>query len=354
MLAPEMKIMLLACLSLHHLKVRYADFEKLKFREPSEFYKISGEISERVLLQSNTRIEVYALVDGKENADSLLNIFKEKNSFKIYFGRGAVPHLFKLACGIESRVLGETNLLRQLEDAFHLATENRAAGAFMSSLFGAAVNAGRRVRSETKIEGAIPVAEIAFKNILPALKHKKVLLVGAGLTGRKTVKILAEHGAELTVINRNYDAAIKIAKEVGGRAVNYSRLREALSTADVLICATLASHYGVTAELIKSLLVIVDVSPFGNVDPAVAALPNVVLKDGKLRKAVEKNLESAKAEIPKVERIIKEVIKWQLQNSPDGVSGNQCSADYLQPRIYSRQALVFMAGVRLGNRHTLA
>lgn len=323
MLAPEMKIMLLACLSLHHRKVGYADFEKLKFRTPSEFYKISSEIGEVVLLQSNTRIEVYALVDCKEKANSLLNIFKEKDSFKIYFGRGAVLHLFRLACGIESRVLGETNLLRQLEDAFHLAKENRAASAFMSSLFGAAVNAGRRVRSETKIEGAIPVAEIAFKNILqelPALKHKKVLLVGAGLTGLKTAKILAEHGAELTIINRNYDAAIKIAKEVGGRAVNYSRLREALSTTDVLICATLASHYRVTAELVKSLhrkspLVIVDVSPFGNVDPAVAALPNIVLKNGKLRKAVEKNLESAKAEIPKVERIIKEeikeVVKWQ-------------------------------------------
>ncbi|MBI5253568.1 MAG: glutamyl-tRNA reductase [Euryarchaeota archaeon] len=315
-----MKIMLLACLSLHHRKVGYADFEKLKFRTPSEFYKISSNIGERVLLQTNTRIEVYALVSGKGKVNSLLNMFKEKNSFRIYFGREAVLHLFRLACGIESRVLGETNLLRQLEDAFHLAKENSAAGAFMSSLFGAAVNAGRRVRSETKIEGAIPVAEIAFKNILPALKHKKVLLVGAGLTGRKAAKILAEHGAELTTINRNYDAAIKIAKEVGGRAVNYRRLGEALSTADVLICATLASHYRVTAELVKSLhrkslLVIVDVSPFGNVDPAVAALPNIILKNGKLRKAVEKNLESAKAEIPKVERIIeeeiKEVIKWQ-------------------------------------------
>lgn len=310
---------MLACLSLHHVKVNYANFEKFKFREPSEFYKIPNEVSERILLQSSTRVEVYALVENRKQAKALLNFFPESKFFKIYFNRDAALHLFRLACGIESRVLGETNLLRQIEDAFHAAKENSAAGAFMSSLFCAAINAGRRVRSETKIEGAIPVAEITVKNILPA-KRKKVLLIGAGLTGLKAAKTLAEYGAELSIVDRNYDAAARAAKEAGGSAVRYSRLSEALSTADVLICATLASHYRITAELIKSIerkspLVILDVSPLGNVDPAVAALPNVILKNGELRKAVEENVKSAKAEIPKVKKIIEEEIEhWRCEH----------------------------------------
>jgi glutamyl-tRNA reductase len=101
------------------------------------------------------------------------------------------------------------------------------------------------------------------------------------------------------------------AQKVGGTLWEYSQLEEALSSADVLICATLASHYRVLPEMItdrKSPLIIVDVSPFGNVSPEVAAIQGVILKNGELEKAIMKNHETAKAEIPKVERIIQEEI----------------------------------------------
>lgn len=319
----------LVCLSLHHIKTSYDNFLKARALAPAEFYRLSKGIKERVLLQTGTRVEVYALIDDRR-VDSLLDILSsksslEKDSFKIYFDRDTVVHLFRLVGGIESRVLGETYLLGQVEGAFHLAKQKSAAGSYMDSLFNSAICTGKKVRLETKIEGSIPVADMAVKNILdelPTLDGKTVVLLGAGLTGQKVAKALVKHKLKLIVVNRNYDIGTRTAREIGAKAVKYAQLNKMLSNADVLICATLASHYRITAELIKSLhrkspLVIVDVSPFGNVDPAVAALPNVVLKDGGLRRAVEKNLESAKAEVPKVERIIeeeiKEVIKWQMK-----------------------------------------
>ncbi|MFH1773582.1 MAG: NAD(P)-binding domain-containing protein [Methanobacteriota archaeon] len=310
----------LVCLSLHHIKTSYDNFLKAGALAPAEFYRLSKGIQERILLQTGTRVEVYALID--EGVDSLLDILSsksslEKDSFKIYFDRDAVVHLFRLVGGIESRVLGETYLLRQVEDAFHLAKKKSAVGSYMDSLFNSAIRTGRKVRLETKIEGSIPVADMAVKNILdelPTLEGKIAVLLGAGLTGRKAAKALVKRKLKLIVVNRNYDIGKRTAREIGAKAVKYAQLSKTLSNADVLICATLASHYRITAELIKSLhrkspLVIVDVSPFGNVDLAVAALPNIVLKNGELRKAVEENMRLEKAEVPKVERIIEEEIE---------------------------------------------
>jgi glutamyl-tRNA reductase len=313
----------LACLSLHHIKTPYASFEKVRFKEPSEFYELSKE-KERVLLQTGTRVEVYALITDKEQVDSLLDIFVSKSGlekddlkdlFNVYFDRDAVMHLFRLVGSIESRVLGETYIPWQVEDAFHLAKEKSAAGPYMDLLFNAAIRAGRRARSETKIVKGIPfLVDMAVNYIteeLPALGGKTIVLLGAGLTGRRVAKALARYNPKLIIVNKVYEVSVKIAEEIGATAVKYAQLSEVISKADVLVCATLASHYRVTLEMIPSLksLVIVDVSPFRNVDPAVATLPNVILKDGELEKAVEENMRLAEAEVPKVERIIGEEIE---------------------------------------------
>lgn len=310
----------LVCLSLHHMKIPYANFEQFRFKEPSEFYNLSN-LKECVLIQTGTRVEVYALITDEEKVDSLLLLFSknvlEKDLFEIYLDRDAVVHLFRLVCGIESRVLGETYIPMQVEAAFLLAKEKSAVGTYMDLLFNSAIKVGKRVRTETKIEGSIAIKDMAVKYILeelPTLKGKTVVLLGAGLAGRKVAKALLKHDPELIIVNRNYDLGVRTAEEIGGTAVRYEQLGEVLSEADVLICATLASHYRVTPDMITSLnrnspLLIVDVSPFGNVDPAVVTLPNVILKDGELRKAVEENMELERAEVSKVEKIIEEEIE---------------------------------------------
>ncbi|MBU2560253.1 NAD(P)-binding domain-containing protein, partial [archaeon] len=169
-----------------------------------------------------------------------------------------------------------------------------------------------KARLETKIEGSMPVADIALKAIteeIPEINGKKIVLLGAGTTGRKIAKELSNKKAEVIVINRNMDIGQITAKKVRGTFLEYSKLNETLLGADVLICATLASHYRVLPEMIEkrsSPLVIVDVSPFGNVAPDVASIDRVILKNGELEKAVKQNHETAKLEIPNVEKIIQE------------------------------------------------
>lgn len=310
--------MQLVCLSFHHIKTGYANFQMARFKNPEQFYELTK--GERVLLQTGTRVEVYAYVEG---VDSLFDMFISKSGlgeveikefFDVYIGRDAALHLFRMASCIESRVLGETYIPLAVESAIQLALENGAAGPRVKELFGRAIRVGKRARAETKIEGAVPVADIAIKSILkefPRLEGKGVMLLGAGTTGRKIAKELSNYGAGVTVINRNQDIGQITAQKAGGTVLEYSKLTETLQSADILICATLASHYRVLPEMIGkrgSPLIIVDVSPFGNVDPEVAAIERVILKNGELEKAVKQNHESAKSEIQNVEKIIHEEI----------------------------------------------
>ncbi len=308
----------LVCLSFHHIKTGYANFQSVRFEDLEQFYRLSE--GERVLLQTGTRVEVYAYAD---DINPLFDIFVSKSGlgrteieefFDVYLDREAVLHLFRMVGSIESRVLGETYIPLAVKSAFLLAEERGAVGPRIKALFDAAIHVGERARAETKIEGSVPAADIAAKSILLELaahEKKTAVLLGAGATGRKVAEELASHGYDIVVINRNHDLTQMTAQKVGGIAIEYSQLEEVLSRADGLICATLASHYRVLPEMIAgraSPLVIVDVSPFRNVSPEVAAIPGVILKNGELEKAVMQNHETAKAAVPEVERIIREEI----------------------------------------------
>lgn len=308
--------MSLVCLSFHHIKTEYANFQKVRFEEPDEFYGLSR--GERVLLQTGTRIEVYAYAD---DADPLFGMFVSKSGlgmeeikefFDVYVDMDAVTHLFRMAGSIESRVLGETYIPLAVKSAFLLAEKRGAAGQRMKSLFDAAIRVGERARAETEIEGSVAVADIVAKSVLaelPEMEEKTVVLLGAGTTGRKVVEALGN--CKIVVINRNADLGQMTAQEVGGTVKEYSQLKETLSRADVLICATLASHHRVLPEMVAerdSLLIVVDVSPFRNVSPEVAGIPGVVPKNREIEKAAAQNRESAEAAVPEVEQIIREEI----------------------------------------------
>ncbi len=310
--------MQLVCLSFHHIKTGYGNFQKVRFESPVQFYALTS--GERVLLQTGTRVEVYAYVD---DVDSLFDVFVSKSGlseveikefFDVYVERDAALHLFRMTGCIESRVLGETYIPLAVESAFQLAKEVGAVGPRMEALFDASIRVGERARTETKIEGSAPVVDIAAKLILSELSGMEdieVVLLGAGTTGRKLAEELSNYGAEILSINRNQDIGHLTAHKVGGKLLEYTQLAEAISNADVLICATLASHYRVLPEMIakrSSPLLVVDTSPFGNVSPDIASIDGVILKNGELDEAVRENHETAKDEVPGVEKIIQEEI----------------------------------------------
>jgi len=308
--------MTLLCLSLHHIRTSYSNFARVRFSSPSDFYRATQSLGARVLFQTGTRVEVYTTGD----ADAVLQALSEHSGIpkqelsellRTYTAGKAAEHLFRLACCIESRVLGETYIPWQVEAALEQARSFSAAGG-LEELFHAALRASRRAREETRIAGG-ELHDKAFEVLTreTELAGKKVLLYGAGLTGRKVAEHAMREGASIAVLNRNPDIALRCAREFGAEAVEYGARLSALRDADVLICATLASHYRITPELLSKLarrkrLVILDVSPFRNVSPEVAKLEFVKLIEGGLDEAVEQHLAAMRAEVPKVEGIVAE------------------------------------------------
>jgi glutamyl-tRNA reductase len=228
--------------------------------------------------------------------------------FERYSGITALEHLFGLMGKIGSRVLGETYVPMQIKHTFSVAQEKKAINK-VKPFFEAAMRVNARACSETKIEGCAPVDKIA--GILEEFLNAKIVLFGAGLTGQKVVKHLSRYGHEIMVVNRDFESSKAIAEEVGGRALEYSKLSAILSDADMVICATLASHPRITPQILrpKKPLIVVDLSPFANVDPSVKDLSGVVLINGWLRKVIDENMKLEKDEVPKVKKIIKEEIE---------------------------------------------
>ncbi|WP_456475234.1 hypothetical protein [Candidatus Pyrohabitans sp.] len=310
--------MTLTCLSLHHIKTSYKNFSRVRFSSPSEFYEATLHLGERVLFQTGTRVEVYTTGDSTPAILEALShhsgIAEEELSelFRVYTAREAAEHLFRLACCIESRVLGETYIPWQVEEALVQAKAAHAAGNALEKLFGAAMLASKRAREETGIAGGdLHLRAMEALNAATGLEGKRLLLYGAGLTGRKVAMLAKQEGASIAVLNRNHDIALRCAREVGAVAVEYDRRYAALGDADILLCATLASHYRITPELLSAVklekrLVILDVSPFRNVSPEVAKLGYVTLVNGEVAEAVEEHLAAMRAHVPEVEAILAE------------------------------------------------
>jgi len=315
--------MALFCLSFHHIRTSYSNFMKVRFKKPGEFYGLTRDIlKERVLLQTGTRVEVYGIAEDPDDAiGRIMDLLSKKSGigkeelqgfFKLYLGRDATEHLFRLVCCIESRVLGETYIPWQAEDAVKVAKDLGALGRGLGRTFQAVFRAMLRAREETGILGTERPAWEALESLgknIGDFHGRAVLLYGAGLTGRRLARGLKDQGALVKVLNRNRDLGLRTAADVGGDVVDHSERVRAISEADILICATLASHYRVTGDIIQERenpLFVVDVSPFGNVDPAVEDIPGVVLVKGGIRSAVEENIALQRKAVPEVERIINE------------------------------------------------
>ncbi|NOZ76126.1 MAG: hypothetical protein GXO65_00270, partial [Euryarchaeota archaeon] len=224
----------LFCLSFHHIKTSYSNFLKLRFRRPLEFYHLTRDIlDERVLLQTGTRVEIYATApDPGEAIDRTMDLLAEKSGmageeltefFEPHLGREAAEHLFRLVCCIESRVLGETYIPWQAEDGVRAAKDCGALGRQLGMTFQAVFRAMLRAREETGILGTgrpAEVARAALAGEVGEFHGRGVLLYGAGLSGRRLAWSLKDRGAMVRVLNRNLDIARRTAVDVGGDPVD--------------------------------------------------------------------------------------------------------------------------------------
>ncbi|NEX78372.1 glutamyl-tRNA reductase [Bacillus thermocopriae] len=293
-------------------------------------------ILENVILSTCNRTEIYAVVDQLHTGRYYIKEFIsewfgiEQAEFSpflfIYEDEAAVNHLFQVTCGLNSMILGETQILGQVRSSFMLAQENETTGSVFNHLFKQAITVAKRAHSETEIgANAVSVSYAAVelaKKIFGSLANKHVLIFGAGKMGELAVQNLHGNGVKkVTVINRTHEKAKDLASRFNGEARTIKELQCALVDADILISSTGAKDFVITKEMMEKVeklrrgkpLFMVDIAVPRDLDPAIAELENVFLYDiDDLEGIVESNLQERKKAAEKIMLMIeKEVVDFK-------------------------------------------
>ena len=300
----------------------------------------SHTLSERLLLSTCNRTELFVVHREKEQdpVPDLLELLKracgvdlptEGGVTRVMRGEDAVRHLFRVACGIESMVLGETQILGQVKDAAELASNCGTAGPLLHRVLEAAVRVARKARTETSIgEGAVSVASVAVdvaKKMFDDLPERHALVVGAGETGRLVAQHLMATGiGTLTVTNRTFDRARDVAAEVGGQPAGLCGVPHALRDADIVVCSTSAEKPIITYSEMKAamrarkgrMILLIDIAVPRDVEEKVGRLEGVFHHDiDALGAIMDRNLENRKKAVPQVEEMVEEAVrsfqKWE-------------------------------------------
>ncbi len=270
-------------------------------------------------LQKETFIERLVLFLAEYSG---LKIEEFKKYLYLYQDEEAIKHLFTVACGLDSLVLGEPQILGQMKDAYRHALKYRTTGLVLNKLMHRCFFTAKRVRTETGLgTGAVSVSYAAVllaKKILGSLKDKTVLLVGAGEMAELACTHLLTQGVKsILIANRTFSKAVELAERFKGKAYHLSELQEILSFADILISSTGAEGFVLTKELVaKSLrarkyrpLFIIDIAVPRDVDPEVNSLENVYLYNiDDLQEVVAENLRHRKSQALRAQSIVEEEV----------------------------------------------
>ncbi|MFN3568303.1 MAG: glutamyl-tRNA reductase [Caldimicrobium sp.] len=319
--------------------------EKLSFAKASTYPILSlkefyPSLKEGLFLSTCNRVE-FILVIEKNEKDIFLDKFKqfifneikafEKEIFSFFYilvDEEAIRHLFEVACGLDSMVLGEPQILGQLKEAYKKALSYKTSGLFLNKLLHRTFFVAKRVRTETGIGGgAVSVSyagALLAKKILGSLKDKKILLIGAGEMAELACQHLISLGAKkISITNRTLSKAIELAERFNGEAYPLEALPELLIQKDIVIASTSATSYIITKNLLSSILrprkykplFLIDIGVPRNIEPSVNELENVYLFDiDDLQEVVEENLKNRKKEAIKAKAIIEEEVfkmyKW--------------------------------------------
>lgn len=282
-------------------------------------------IKELMLLSTCNRVEVYGVAENYEAIDKLVlelirlkgaDVKIRKNSFFLE-GDKAVAHVFRVASGLESMVVGETQIVSQFKEAYRIAKELGCTGKVLNRLYEKALRTAKRVRTETGIgRNAISVSYVAVelaKRIFGNLANVKVLLVGAGEMAELSAKYLKKLKAHLFITNRTYERAVELAKELEGNVLRFEELADYLHEFDIVIVSTGSKKYIIDYQMVKKAIkkrgykpiFFIDISVPRNVDPAISQIDEVFLYDiDDLQDVAEKNLKERLKEKEKGEIIV--------------------------------------------------
>ncbi len=328
----------LLVVGLNHTTASVAVREKLSFSslETSTLLKELVKkpmVQEALLLSTCNRTELYAFINGdpergeKFILDFMLN-FKgvsfptKRDYFYSFHNIDTVHHLFRVAAGLDSMIVGENQILRQIKSAFNICCETGSNGIILNRLFHLAFKVGKRARTETNIGmGSVSVSSTAVelaKEIFADLSSRSVLLIGAGETGELTALCMKKRGIHnFFISNRTFSKAENLATLLQAKAVTLSAIAEVLAKVDIVISSTSSRDYIINYDLIKKImskrnnkpLFIIDISVPRNFDPEIGSINNVFLYSiDDLQNVIDKNIEKRNAEVEKVQQIIEEEV----------------------------------------------
>jgi len=308
--------------------------------------KLRGNLSELVLLSTCNRVEIYGVTpEMNGNAGELFrqlagNDFDFSPHLYVKEDAEAVGHLFSVASGLDSMVLGETEITGQVKHAYLAAQEAGLTGKILNRVFQTALQVAKEIRTHTAIgRGATSVGsvavELAEKIFDRDLSEKVVMIIGAGKMGEACVRHLAKRGARTVLVsNRSFDRAQNLATEFGGRAVHFDDCRQALAAADIVVSSTGSPNVVLHRDDVASILsqrrnrplFLVDIAVPRDIDPAVQELANVFLYDiDDLEAIVRENTRCREQELVQCREIISTrtaAVMAKVKLAPEKIRGS--------------------------------
>ena len=287
-------------------------------------------VNEAVAISTCNRTELYFVTGDPVDAENeALGVLSRQAGIRptellghIYSLRDgeAVRHLFEVAAGLDSMIVGEAEVQGQVKRAYEMALVEGVTGPVSNRLFRDALGAGKRARTETAISRSrVSVSSVAVElaeATLGDLASRRVLIIGAGETGELTARALHEHGVETVfVANRHYDRAIGLAQRFDGHAVRFEELPAQLAAADIVVSSTGSPHTLVGQEEMETVmelrsgraLLLIDIAVPRDIESSVRKLPGVTLYDmDDLQRQVARNLSVREAEATRARSLVEE------------------------------------------------
>lgn len=318
--------MKLFCVGISHHTAKVETREQYASPFDQAAFRRETGCAETLVLATCNRVEVYAAAPEAVPTPEIVRWLSDVASitdaaaFYRYEAEACVQHLFRVACGLDSMVIGETEILGQAKKAYEHARATGGAGPYLHRLFQRAFRVAKQVRTRTEItRGAVSVGSVAVElavKIFGDLRGRTVLILGAGETSERTARALASRGVtELRVSNRSPERAEALAAAVGGRAVPFAAWPEQCATVDVLISSTSADEPLLTPEILAPIirerldrpLFIIDIAVPRDVAPEVNNLDGVYLYDiDSLQSIAAQSLTLRRQQIAAGEEIIAE------------------------------------------------
>jgi len=282
-------------------------------------------LTEGLIVSTCNRTEFYVTGEFRDSSapaffESFYRDFRagdETHLFRLWANQ-CVRHLFQVASGLESMVVGETEIFGQVKRAYEFATGAKTTGKLLNRLFQKSFQVGKQVRSSTAItRGSVSVGSVAVdlaEQIFGDLDGCKIMILGAGETSEKTAKAFRSRGAEqIFVSNRSYDKAVALAEAMGGRAIRFDDWEQEFRDLDILVSSTAAPHAVVTRAKIEPILrmrrdrplFIIDLAIPRDVEPTVHELDDVYVYDlDSLRAIADRTIEARKKEMDGCDSLI--------------------------------------------------